>query len=653
MPKVDCSELAKTLTEFAMHVAVRDNAQNADDVVRGVQKDFPNIRREDLVDAIVEATSNRQREVDDITSILNTIKREFRGDDQLNNQIADLTTTYESGEIPARAKRVDKATTATKQLRAVRDNLKKKIQQSEPVQRQRLEKQIAILDARLESGDILPKTREVPPTSKALERLEFERDELQRAIRRKLNDLKPQNPFEKFIAEPANFARSIMTAFDLSIVFRQGGFFSIGRPIESIGAFKAMNRALFSREAMFKIHKELEARPNRPLSKRGGLFIAPIDGTYKMTERDELFQNKWAQFIPGVAASERAYLTGANVQRSDIFDILAATLTKDGEVTLQESKDLSNFINIVSGRGNLGALERAAVALNVGLFAPRYVASRFQLLLGMPLWQAKSARARKLIAKEYARYLTGMAVIYGSVAFLASVVNDDDEEDNISIEDDPRSSDFGKIRIGDTRLDPLSGLSQTIVVLSRLIGGKTKSSTSGKITPLRGKEMPIWSSGTAGVAGRFLRTKFSPLATFVFDPIVGENVIGEPVTLKSSFTESFTPLAMGEVFDVMKAQGLPRGTILSILAVLGMGVQTYGSRMNALSLPELRKELNKNIYKRRFKFQKRIRRDDGTFFTTGPIRFFPKGAAHQGKEDKVKAIRKAIARKKTEVAKKK
>ena len=165
--------------------------------------------------------------------------------------------------------------------------------------------------------------------------------------------------------------------------------------------------------------------------------------------------------------------------------------------------------------------------------------------------------------------------------------------------------------------------------------------------------MPIWSSGLPGVLGRFVRTKFSPLVGIPFDAFTGENVIGEPVTIKSTFWEAVTPLAMGEVKDAIVAQGIPTGTALSIMAVLGMGVQTYGSRLDALSLPELRKELNKNIYKRRFKFQKRIRRDDGTFFTTGPIRFFPKGAAHRGKEDKVKAIRKAIARKKTEGAKKK
>ena len=60
----------------------------------------------------------------------------------------------------------------------------------------------------------------------------------------------------------------------------------------------------------------------------------------------------------------------------------------------------------------------------------------------------------------------------------------DGEDDEPTFETDPRSSDFLKIKIGETRLDPTAGLSSAIVLSARLLpdflgGGKTKSS-SGK-----------------------------------------------------------------------------------------------------------------------------------------------------------------------------
>jgi hypothetical protein len=37
---------------------------------------------------------------------------------------------------------------------------------------------------------------------------------------------------------------------------------------------------------------------------------------------------------------------------------------------------------------------------------------------------------------------------------------------------------------------------------------------------------------------------------------------------------------MKEIKETMEAQGMVRGTVLSTLAIFGMGIQTYGSQTN-------------------------------------------------------------------------
>ncbi len=578
---VDCSELAKLLTDIAMNVGSRPDVKNLDGVVKKMENLLPGITRQAVVDAIVETTEGQGRQVDALVKKLNEIKAEARTDKGLQRKISNLQGFLEKGAVPLKQTRSKKGTEAIEALRSIRDDLKKKLAKSEPVQKEKLKKQIADLTKKIESGDILPKRKAVEiPQSKELERLQFQRDEIQRRIRRKINALKPRTMWEH-IAEPFNTARGLITSMDLSAVLRQGGFAVFSHPVRSARAIGPMLKALSSKQRQSKINDEILNRPNAPLYRKAKLFIAPIDGTYKLSEREEIMQAKLLDKIPFVAASNRAYTTFLNLVRADSFDTLAAGLSKDGEVTLDEAKALANFVNVSTGRGSLGSLERAALPLNTVFFAPRYVASRFQLLSGQPFFRG-NARTRKAIAKEYARYLIGLGLVYALGLWSGG-----------EIEKDPRSSDFGKIKFGKTRVDPLSGISQVTVLLSRLVSGKTKSSTTGRITPLRGEKVPIWSGGTPEVVARFMRSKLSPMFGTTLNLAAGENVIGEPVTLKNATASLTVPLAMRDVFETTVEQGLPKGAALSLLAIFGMGMQTYGSQMTP-KLPS-RKELQKQM----------------------------------------------------------
>jgi hypothetical protein len=221
---------------------------------------------------------------------------------------------------------------------------------------------------------------------------------------------------------------------------------------------------------------------------------------------------------------------------------------------------------MATGRGDLGKFSQAAEGLNTVFFAPRLVASRFQLLLGMPYFSA-TGRTKNLILQEYAKFLTGVAVVY----MLAMLAQEDEDK---PIETDPRSTNFGKIRFGNSRVDPLSGLQQVTVLLARLVSGQTKTST-GKIVDIRGENVPYGGATPVNIVAKFARSKFSPVIGSVTNMVQGENVIGEKVTPFGELERMVIPMSFGEVGKVMEEQGVPKGMVLSTLALFGMGVQTY------------------------------------------------------------------------------
>ena len=634
MAKKDCSELSKLLTKIAMNIGSRPEVKNIDDITDQMKQHFPDMTRAGVVDAIVEVSEGQAEQVDALTKKLREIRQEARTDKALRARIDQLEKDIQDEIVPPKVTRPpSKASDVVKDLRSLRDDLKKTLSKSDEVQKAKVQAQIAELDKAIERGVFMPKVKEpAPKLSKELDRLVFERDRKRSQIRREIQNQKPKTAWDK-VADVSGFIRAMKTSFDLSGFLRQGGFVVAAHPIRGIKAVPNMLRAFRSEGAAHRINNEIFNRANAPLYAKSKLFLAPIDGTYSINKREEAYSSdlfeKFAKFIPGLQGSERAYITILNQLRADSFDAMEAALAINGEVTQQEADAIANYINVATGRGGLGKMEQAAAGLNTIFFAARYTASRFQLLGGQPLLGAKARQAprvQKQVAWEYARYALGLSTVYA----LASMAGGD-------LEDDPRSSDFGKIRFGNTRLDPLSGVSQTAVLLARLATGKTKSTQTGVTRKLR--DAKFGQQDVQGTIGNFLRGKLAPVPGMFVDALAGENVVGEKVSTddkgefdkkvlgKYLLTNGITPLAFADMWDVMKEKGVPKGLAFQSLAILGMGLQTYGKHLDTMSKPELRQLLIENTIKK-------------TTTVKGVRRFA--GTPRKGREDMVKAIRKAL-----------
>ena len=467
--------------------------------------------------------------------------------------------------------------------------------------RTRLTNQIADGLARIAAGDFEPRVKKPPITL----------DPATMALKYKLQNIKREIEKGQFDAEMArrstgmkvlagtgeviNTARALMTAFDLSAVLRQGGFIVIGNPLRGLKAMPAMFKAanvggvakaalpwklfrrtvnpsklinregfkklwkeMYSEEGQFKVNEEIMSRPNALLYQQARLWLADQNG--KLSNMEEAFMTRWADKIPGIGMSERAYVTFLNRLRADSFDAMIEAFKKGRTPSIEEARAIANFINVATGRGFLG--ENSGVALNHVFFAPRYVLSRFQLLTGEPMWKG-SMRTRKLIAWEYAKYLIGIGVI-AALGVGAGA----------TIEWDWRSSDFLKLKFGNTRLDPMSGLAQATVLIGRTITREHKTN-KGKIIPLVGPKVVRGGPHMLKTWGTFLRSKLAPLPGGIVTGWTGEDIVGNKKTWGDVAINMVTPLTFGDIYKVMLEQDVPLGMAIDLLVWFGMGAQTY------------------------------------------------------------------------------
>lgn len=495
----------------------------------------------------------------------------------LERSIADLETRIKAGDVSVRSARPAISTPQLEALRARRDALRQELQlladAADPARRDRVALQAlksrlatatATYQERLARGDFAPRQRrQVTLDAEALKLKaahEMAKAEFHRGlIRDRMANASAGQKVWRGVKEALNLPRNIMASWDVSAVLRQGGFIALGNPARAAQSLAPMFRSLASERAAVMVEQEILSRPNAPVYRQAKLYLAPHESLH-LSAMEEAMMSRLAGKIPGLRASNRAYITFLNKLRADSFDALKESIESRGAPLNQvELEAIANYINVATGRGNLYKFTPAAEALATAFFAPRLVASRFQLLAGQPLYHG-TGRTRQAVAREYAKFLTGAGVVLGLGALAGA-----------TIEDDPRSADFGKLRFDNTRVDLMGGLLQGTVLLSRVAAGETKT-IKGEVQPIRGN-VPYGHSSAADVIARFLRTKLSPIIGTTVDIASGQNVVGEPVTAGSVARNSLIPLSMQDIYGAMQDLGVAKGSALAVLSLFGAGLQ--------------------------------------------------------------------------------
>lgn len=384
-----------------------------------------------------------------------------------------------------------------------------------------------------------------------------------------IKELLDKRPFmAKFgdaLVDILNIPRAIQSSFDLSAPFRQG-VFMIGKPKQFFGAFKDMFKSFGSEKAYRALMDSIETRPSYQLMRDAKLAVTDLG---QVTQREEQFLSNVAERIPLagklVRASGRAYTGFLSKVRADVFDDLVAKATALGRTPKTDPtlvEDIARFVNSATGRGSLGALERSARVMNAVFFSPRLMASRVNLL--NPLYYMK---LDPFVRKEALKTLLVDTSIAMTVLSLAKA-------GGASVGVDPRNADFGKIKIGNTRLDVMGGFQQYLRLGAQVATGKLVSSTTGKIMTLGEGYKPLT---RLDIIERFFIGKENPIASFVTSALQGQDLIGTEFKVGPEIVKRFIPMIVQDAQEAIKEWGVGKGTILSLPSVFGVGVQTYKS----------------------------------------------------------------------------
>ena len=403
---------------------------------------------------------------------------------------------------------------------------------------------------------------------------------------------------------------------------------------KSQGNYDAVNEAIRER-ALFKRTVDAKGKVQPSYADMAGLELTELGGP--MLKREEAAQSRLAEMLPGagraVKASNRAYTAYLNSLRADTFENLikeaqkvSATAKAEGQarpgLTMQKftpleadmlnpdknvflRKQIADFVNTATGRGPLRtagpgfkriprtdaqgklilnpdgtaqvqkfagmaewSLEQHAQLMTNTFFAPRLMASRVRMLNPMTY-----AMAPPMLRKQYIKAAMSVAGAWGAVAGTAALAGELTGAD-VSVETDITSTDFGKVRVGNTRLDPGGGFQQFLVGGARFALGQ---STAAAAAPGMGHQFELgqgYRAETRGdVAVKFLSNKLNPMAKFGFDAIFASQY--RPFYVTDRAMQLFIPLFMQDMYELAREDKSLFSPVAAAGAFVGMGTQTY------------------------------------------------------------------------------
>jgi len=372
--------------------------------------------------------------------------------------------------------------------------------------------------------------------------------------------------------------RSLLASGDFSAPLRQGLFLLPSHPIQASKAFVKSVRMFFDKKYYNEVVQQLASRDLAGVGKDHLLFLGSTANVAKgLVAREEAFMSRLAERIPGIGtlvkASERAYVGYLDMFRASVFD---ATLqgwgvtnttklfgTAKAEALSHQIGVLAKYINWSTGRGDLPT--SIATGLNAIFFSPRLQTGRIGLpFLLTKMLIAESPALRKVAARDMLAFGGAASTTLG-LAWLGGA----------QVELDPASADFGKVKIGNTRIDMLGGFGQYATYLARNFTGDFKE---GRIKASSGRMMK---ANRGELFIRLLRTKASPAVGAILNTMFGSNVVGEEVELNTDYMlkdlgDNLLMMAWQDIIDATVDSGWT-GFMLGMPAIFGAGVQTYDS----------------------------------------------------------------------------
>jgi hypothetical protein len=532
-----------------------------------------------------------------------------RAEKALDRAISNLESDLKAGKLyddapkaPVTSPEIDAKRAALAALKASREEMR--LQSGEAQARsdaayERLLKQReADLAQRLADGDF------APPGKKPERKFTPEMLKTMQSIAKQRQELKKQSDawvfenrhivYKAYMKGPvagAHMLRKLLTTLDQSLIGRQGWLLGLTHPKiyaksarQAFASNPVQARSMFPTEQdLFNTQAALDADANWVrLEKIGKLAVTDVHGGINR-EEDSRFVPEWFDKVWGIGGSERAGSAFINTQRRLVFRNLVSKLStkldgKNASLSNADLRVIGNLVNVASGRGGIGKWTGALDALTLVFFSPRWWVSRLSWWVGQPVWHdsrwfggdGASTEVRQMAAAEWAKQAAAQIAVMGvAVAGLTAAfgAGGDDEEWEYYV--DPRSPNFGRIRIGNTRIDMTAGLGQHLSLMSRL-------ATGTQVDRWETKDVD-----KADLVGKHLRGKLAPVPSAFWDYLEGQSIGGEKFGTKEWIRDHSLPLIFQEANTAIKEEGAFTGGLLSAWMFFGGTAQTYEARVKS------------------------------------------------------------------------
>jgi hypothetical protein len=375
------------------------------------------------------------------------------------------------------------------------------------------------------------------------------------------------------IASLGGTLKSMLSTLDNSFFGRQGVKMLYTHPIEwgqkFIDSWRLIGRELKGQDAMTPIKADVWSRPNA------------LNGRYDKMKLDigisgeEAFPSTLPERIPllgrAFKGAETAFNGTAMRMRADYADMMLEKAEKMGKNidNIEEIEGIGDLVNSMTGRGSIGKAGVLGKEINSTMFSIRFLKSNFDTLLegikGLsPIKRGEMTFARREAGLNLLKIATSIATIN----ILAETLHPG------STENDPRASNFGKIKIGNRTFDPSGGLLSLIDTASRLV------------PTIHNGEWGFWSKGRTGVYTKlnsaedgkqtaldvfnsFWEGKVAPLAGMIRDIWNGETYQGKTPTIPTELQNLTEPLSVQQFQQIM--QDPDKSGVLWSMVLEGLG----------------------------------------------------------------------------------
>lgn len=296
--------------------------------------------------------------------------------------------------------------------------------------------------------------------------------------------------------------------------------------------------------------------------------------------KEEAFPESWVSEKLGesklnlLRRSDAAFNIAMQTARANLFDWMWER--SNGDVKLLKTQKIGDAINTITGRGKVPLLvskdEVQNKLINNMLFAPKWLASRIQTLTDLRyVGQIGKLTPQGIRARSAVGNVIMLGVLTSLLKAIAWGLDDEDERDwweFLQSAFEPRSTEFGKIKVGSTRFDLSTGTSGLITLFSRLLSGETVTSSGVK------QDVKRWE-----VLGNFIKGKGSPFISNALQLATNTDYFGEKRKwntageIASNVMDFLAPISISSAYETYRNAELGKT----------QGVDTYAAAAGVLA----------------------------------------------------------------------